>query len=190
MGREVEWKFRASAEALAAIQKGFSGWETIDMETAYFDTPDGELNRRKWMLRRRLENGRAITTVKTPLPDGSRGEWETEVDFSEAAKELCKLGGPPELAAFWEKGLIQVCAARFTRRAALVTLPRCTVELALDQGSFLAGEREELFCELEVELKDGEEDAAAAFAGCLAAQYGLEPETKSKAQRARDLSHP
>ncbi len=187
MGREVEWKYRASSQVLKEIQKLYSGFTAITMETTYFDTPDEALQSRKWMLRRRLENGVAVYTLKTPLPDGSRGEWETKCNPSEIIEKLCKLGAPVELKALTESGLAAVCAARFTRLAALIELPRCGVELALDQGCFLAGDRERPFCELEVEWKSGGEEDAAAFAQSLAQRFHLEPEPKSKAQRAMEL---
>lgn len=187
MGREVEWKYRAEPESLAAIQQQFSGWRTITMETTYYDTPDGALDKKKWMLRCRLENGVAVYTLKTPLPDGSRGEWETRCDPLEAIERLWKLGAPAELKDLTEPGLVAVCAARFTRLAAMVALPGCRVELALDQGCFLAGDRERPFWELEVEWKSGEEGDAAAFAQSLADRFHLEPEEKSKAQRAMEL---
>ena len=100
--------------------------------------------------------------------------------------ELCKLGGPRELLSL--TGLQKVCAARFTRLASLLELPQCTVELALDQGVFLGGGREQPFSELEVELKQGSEEAAAAFAADLAREYGLREEPKSKVQRALALA--
>lgn len=187
MEREVEWKYRCPAENFDTIREGFSGWQTITMETAYLDTPDDALQKRRWMLRRRLENGRAVTTVKIPLPDGSRGEWETMCPPDKAAEELCKLGAPLELKQLSRQGFKELCAARFVRLAALVTLPGCSVELALDRGSFLAGDREQPFSELEVELKDGDEEKAKEFAQGLAKQYKLEPEEKSKAQRAMAL---
>lgn len=187
MGREVEWKYRCPAACFDAIRKAFSGWQTITMETAYFDTPDGALQKRRWMLRRRLENGRAVTTMKIPLPDGTRGEWESLCPPEQVVEELCKLGAPMELKEITERGLKETCAARFVRLAAWVTLPQCSVELALDQGSFLAGGREQPFSELEVELKDGDEEKAKGFALGLARQYHLEPEEKSKAQRAMAL---
>lgn len=188
MGRELEFKYRATPEILTAIRAQFSDFFPITMETTYLDTPDGVLNGRKWMLRRRLENGTAVFTVKIPLPDGSRGEWETTAGSSEAISALCGLGAPEELKTLTERGLEAVCGARFLRLAAAVTLPTCTVELALDQGSFFAGGREKPFWELEVEYKEGSEADAAAFAQSLARQYRLETEKKSKAQRARELT--
>ena len=62
------------------------------------------------------------------------------------------------------------------------------MEIALDQGILTGGNREQPFAELEVELKEGSEEAAIRFAEGLAAKYGLTPEKKSKFARARALA--
>lgn len=189
MGREFELKYRADGKTLAAVREKFGGFVPISMETSYYDTPSRDLGQRKWMLRRRLENGKAVCTLKTPLPDGSRGEWETECETVESSvRMLCKLGAPEELPMLAMDGLVLTCAARFTRLAATLVLDSCTVELALDEGCFLGGGRELPFAELEVELKEGSEEAATSFAEGLAREFGLLPETKSKVQRALELA--
>ena len=191
MGREFELKYQADAGKIAAIREKFGNFLPITMETAYYDTPDGQLRRRRWMLRRRLENGYSVCTLKTPLPDGSRGEWETECDsILDAVSMLCNLGAPAELSAITRAGLIKICAARFTRLASALEISGCTLELALDQGCFLGGGQEKAFAEVEVELKGGSEIAAVAFARELAKEFSLTPEPKSKSQRAMELIRP
>ena len=190
MGREFERKYRADSGIIAAIRASFGDFSEIRMETVYYDTLDAALSRRRWMLRRRYENGISVCTLKTPLPDGSRGEWEISCDdIRLAARELCKLGAPEDLLTLTESGLTEACAARFTRLAKRLTLERCTVELALDEGALMGGGRTLPFAEMEVELKSGEEAAATAFAEALARKFGLTPEPKSKAQRAMELLH-
>ena len=190
MGREFELKYRADGAKLAAIRAKFGGFVSISMETAYYDTPGGDLASRRWTLRRRLENGTSVCTLKTPLPDGSRGEWETGHDAIEAAiPELCKLSVSTDLPLLAGKGLVQTCAARFTRLAATLEAGGAAVELALDQGVLLGGGRELPFWEVEVELKDGSDAAAVAFARALAAEFDLTPEPKSKVQRALALAN-
>ena len=191
MGREFELKYRADAAALAAVEAKFGGFSVISMETVYYDAPGGELRRRHWTLRRRMENGVAVCTLKTPLPDGSRGEWETECgEILEAVPALCKLGAPQELKTLTAQGVRETCGARFTRRAKTLALEDCTVEIALDQGVLLGGGKELPLCELEVELKSGDENAARLFAQVLAVQYGLVQEPKSKVVRAMELASP
>ncbi len=190
MGREFELKFRATQARQEEIRAYFSlDWQRIAMETTYYDTPQGELGALRWTLRRRLENGRSVCTVKTPAPDGGRGEWELEQeDLLTAVPELCKLGGPKELLLLAQKGLQPVCGARFTRLAGVLELKECSVELALDRGCLIGGGREAALCEVEVEVKSGSEAAAVAFAEELARRFDLCPEPLSKYRRALNLA--
>lgn len=106
--REFELKYRADSGMIAAIRAAFGDFSEIRMETVYYDTLDAALSRRRWMLRRRYENGTSVCTLKTPLPDGSRGEWETPCDdIGLAAKELCKLGAPEDLLPLTAGGLTE-----------------------------------------------------------------------------------
>ncbi len=188
MGREFELKYRADPAQISAIREKFGSFSSISMETAYYDTPAGELGRLRWTLRRRLENGVPVCTLKVPLPDGSRGEWETETaSIEDAVEELCQLSGEAQLAALSRKVLVLSCGARFTRLAKVLAPEGCQVELALDQGVLLGAGKTLPFAEAEVELKSGSEAAAAAFADALAREFGLTPEPRSKVQRALAL---
>lgn len=189
MGREFELKFRANPEVLDAIRAAYGPFSSITMETVYYDTAEGHMRRLRWTLRRRYENGVSVCTVKTPAPGGGRGEWEvTAPDIREAIPKLIALGAPEALAQLTREELIQVCAARFTRLAATLEIPGATVELALDSGVLLGGGQELPFAEVEAELKAGSEGAVTAFAGDLARRFSLEPEPKSKQQRALALA--
>ena len=188
MGREFELKYAATPAQQAAILTEFGAFAPITMETTYYDTPDSALSARRITLRRRFENGISVCTVKTPSDEHGRGEWETECgDIETAIPILCKLGCPVDLISLCREGLVATCAAKFTRLAKTLTLPGCIVELALDSGILSGGSKELPLCEVEVELKEGSEDAAADFARDLAAQFGLVPEKDSKFKRALSL---
>ncbi len=188
MGREFELKFQADSQIIEEIHNKYGEFTTIRMKTSYYDTPGKDLRPKRWTLRRRMENGVSVCTLKTPLADGSRGEWEVEADSIEAGiLALCKLDVPAGLAELAQAGLEEVCTARFTRLAKTLTLADATVELALDEGALLGGGQVLPFAEVEVELKDGSEEAALAFAAALAREFGLVPERKSKQQRALAL---
>ena len=189
MGREFELKFAGSPKVLEAIAARYGDFETIAMETTYYDTPARVLSDRHITLRRRMENGVAVCTVKTPNPDGSRGEWETECDDIAAGIEmLCKLGAPSKLLLLTRQGVEEICGARFTRRAKQIRGENFEAELALDRGVLLGGGKEIPLSEVEVELKSGDEAAAVAFAMDLAKEFGLRPEKKSKFRRALSLT--
>ena len=189
MGAEYELKYRADDACLDSVFTTFPArWQKIAMETTYYDTPSGELSARGYMLRRRLENGVSVCTLKTSGQGNLRGEWEVRCDrVTDAVPMLCKLSCPAELESLCAREPVPICGARFTRRAGTFQLLDCTVELALDQGILFAGETERPLCELEVELKSGSRDAADSFARQLADIYGLEPEEKSKFARALAL---
>lgn len=189
MGREFELKYRATPQQIAAIAERYPDGRSITMETTYYDTPERLLSPRHWTLRRRMENGISVCTLKTPAQGGGRGEWETECeDILSAIPALCKLGAPALLPVLVSEGVEPVCAARFTRLASTLTWGDSTLELALDQGILLGGDRQIPLCEVEVELKDGTEAAAVAFAEELAETFGLVSETRSKYRRALSLA--
>ena len=189
MGREFEKKFRATEDQFAALLADFDGLTETQMETTYYDSPFRRLGILRWTLRRRMENGVSVCTLKTPAEDGARNEWEVECgSIMQAIPMLCKQGAPMELMAVTVSGIIPVCGARFTRWSKQLSLEDCTVELALDQGILTGGGRECPLLEVEVECKSGSEEGAALFARVLAARYGLTPEPKSKFARALALA--
>ena len=124
MATEFELKYAATAAGLEAIRAAVPGeYEAISMETTYYDTVDHALSARKWTLRRRLENGVSVCTLKTPASGSARNEWEVECDSIETAiPELYKLSGLALLAELTAAGVKSVCGARFTRLACRVAL--------------------------------------------------------------------
>ena len=189
MGREFELKYRADASVIAAIEEKYGPFAPISMETTYFDTPDLKLAFHHWTLRRRMENGVSVCTFKKPMDDGSRAEWEVEEEsIMTGIMKLCQNGAPWELMRATAGGLNPLCGARFTRLAKQLTLENTTVEIALDQGVLTGGNKEIPLCEVEVELKEGSDAQAAAFAAALAEEFSMEPEQKSKFARALALA--
>ena len=160
MPREFEIKYRLTEGAFAALSGQYGPFRQIRMETTYFDTPDQALSARKWTLRRRYENGVSVCTLKTPSPDGGRGEWEvTCPDIADALAPLVALGAPEELLHLGAD-LRPLCAARFVRLAADLHYGESRLELALDRGSLLGGNREAPIFEVEAELKAGQDAGA------------------------------
>ena len=95
MGAEYELKFRATEAIQTAIMEDHPGsWQQLPMQTTYYDTPSGSLSARRYMLRKRLEDGVSVCTLKTPGTGGQRGEWEVQCEhITTAVSELCKLDG-------------------------------------------------------------------------------------------------
>ena len=189
MAREFELKYAATAEDLEILKGKYPHLHPITMETTYYDSLDGRLGDRHWTLRRRMENGVAVCTLKVPGQGFGCGEWETLCDdIFKALPLLMAMDAPKELAELTAGGLKEFCGARFTRLAGLVEAEGCTVELALDRGCLLGGGKELPFSEVEVELKEGSEEAAVAFGEALAREMALKPEGRSKVARARALA--
>ena len=168
MGREFELKYTATRAQQDALAASFGEFTSIAMETTYYDTPDGALSRQHITLRRRFENGVSVCTVKTPGDSHGRGEWDCDCGrIEDAIPVLRGRGCDADLEELTKSGLVPICGARFVRQAKLVDLGGCEVELALDRGALLGGGREVPLCEVEVELKSGEEAMAVAFAASL-----------------------
>ena len=189
MGREFELKYAATEADLEKLKLRYPNLSPIAMETTYYDTPDGRLGDLHWTLRRRMENEKSVCTLKTPAGGLLRGEWETECgNILGAIPALLALGAPKGLESYAAQGLVESCGAKFTRLAGFLEADGCTVELALDEGILTGGGKELPFTEVEVELKEGSEEMAAAFAAKLSEEFGLKPEYRSKVARARALT--
>ena len=189
MGREFELKYAATRENLEVLKGMYPHLAPISMETTYYDNHEGSFHRKYWTFRRRMENGKSVCTLKTPAGELGRNEWEVECpDILEAVDLLCAAGAPLELALLTARGVTESCAARFTRYAGTLEIDGAVVELALDRGVLLGGGKELPLTEVEVELKEGSEEAAVRFARELAEKLGLKPEKRSKVARARALA--
>ena len=189
MGVEFELKFLAEESVFEELKKESDCWVTYDMATTYYDTPDGQCSQRYWTLRRRFENGLSVCTLKTPAGIDGRCEYEWSCeDIHDAIPHLCRLSGSNALAQLVERGLVELCGARFTRTARPFCAGCTTTELALDQGVLMGGGRELPFAEMELELKAGDPQELNRIAQTIAHRFGLEQETKSKFARAKRLS--
>lgn len=189
MGREFELKYAATAAILAQLQAKYGPGREIRMETTYFDTPGGDLSARHMTLRLRRENEVSVCTLKTALPDGSRGEWECPADhIPSGITSLLALGAPQELAVLTANGVEPVCGARFTRLAVDLPTADGMAELALDSGCLCGGGREMPLWEVELEKKTGSDAALLALAEAIVPAYGLQPEPQSKFHRALALT--
>ena len=190
MSVEFELKYRCPAQVQAKIRQAFPGpWEETPMATTYFDTPSGQLSRRRWTLRHRAEGGRDVCTLKTPGQGNARGEWDQECeDIFRAIPMLAAASGQSELKELTEEGLTPVCGARFTRQTTMLTDETFCAELALDLGVLMGGGKEIPLAECELELKSGDPAALEAFAEHFRQTFGLSVEPKSKFARAKALA--
>ena len=198
MGKETEYKLAVGDLQLldcilcsrTVTEKQRAPYTYIRMRTTYYDTEDGFLEKRRWMLRLRTENDRSVVTMKTPGEGHTRGEWEVESDYlDEALEKLAALGAPQELTAMQPDTLAPICGASFTRITAELRLSEDTACMICgDVGELTGGGKSTLLCELELELKHGNEAELTAFAQKLMETYHLSEQPLSKLQRARALA--
>lgn len=164
----------------------------------YHDTPALDLLGQRVALRLRREDGGAsprwLQTLKTAGRSDSalsqRGEWEMPV--AGAALELAQLGASP-----WPHidpdgriaEALQPCFATDFERTRWTVRQRdgSVIEVALDIGAVLAGERRLPLCELELELLTGPPQALFTLAQRLARHVAVLPLAASKAERGYAL---
>ena len=190
MGLEYEKKFRADENVLKEMDEALKEPPYIlQMETTYYDTPKGDLGRRKITLRRRLENGVSVCTLKTPTGTAARGEFQVECDsITDAIPILCKLSNLEALLFLTAEGVMPVCGAKFTRTARKISFGDSLLEVALDSGILIGGGKAQPLFEVEVELLSGEMRDADLYASLLARKFSLQEEYKSKFRRALSLA--
>jgi inorganic triphosphatase YgiF len=172
------------------------------IENTYFDTAGLDLRDHGLHLRVRRVGGRWLQTLKV---DGHaeagllvRDEWETPV--AAAAPDLPALLTriPPESGAaqfLHAAGLAQalhaVVTTRYRRRTwRLRSAQGDEVELCIDVGEVVAGERSEPIAEVELELKAGRPTALFEIALALQRDVALRPCGSSKAERGLVLLAP
>jgi inorganic triphosphatase YgiF len=172
----------------------------IRLENIYFDTPALTLARAKSALRLRRTPEGWLQTFKTVgvAQNGLHARHEWEMPVAGEALEIDKLlhecdeAGVSTALSDAATNLIPLFRTDFTRTLWTLEVDGAQVEAAIDQGEVIAdvnGEtRHAPICEIELELKDGDEAALHSLAAELAkALPGLAPDDISKAQRGYKL---
>lgn len=201
---EIELKLALPPEQAAAFLKRMARRRSVpvkqDLDTRYFDTPDFALSTQGVALRVRragkgTEEGRRwLQTLKTE--GGRHGGLSQRIEFEMPVRQGTPdwTRFPPEALAYVPEGLreqvVPVFETRFQRTAWLLTgKGGAHVEMALDVGEVVAGERSQPICEIELELKSGQPDALFALALEWAAAFDCLPFDVSKAERGVRLAH-
>ena len=165
--------------------------KTRELISVYYDTPDDALRKAGLFLRVRNTGAGFVQTVKTARGDSEfleRDEWECNLSSDSpdlAAAEETALG--PLLSDKVRAALDRRFETRFHRQTFLVEYEGSLIEVAIDQGDIVAGEKRSRVCELELELKSGDRAALFSFAKRLAETVPLTLGIKTKAERGFDL---
>ena len=205
MAIEKEIKLALPREQVDAAARYFASragaaGRAVRLENIYFDTPSLTLARAKSALRLCRTPDGWLQTFKTVgvAQNGlhARHEWEMPVagEALETARLLhaCDEAGVATALSDAAPELIALFRTDFTRTLWMLDIDGTHIEAAIDQGEITAdvngATRRAPICEIELELKDGDDAALHALAAQLAAELpGLTPDDISKAQRGYQL---
>ncbi len=167
------------------------------LESRYFDTPERGLRAQGAVFRVRRTGGGFVQTVKlTDLPRGAladRLEWSCPVESFAPRPDLLPAALAARIGLTGDTALEPLFETRFLRRTALLRWREAVggpveLELALDRGAIIAGERRERISELELELRRGPRRAAFALAEALRRTVPLRLSAVDKAARSHVLA--
>ena len=196
MAVETELKFRVPAQKLRSLAEGkvpsgeVGAREETSLASTYFDTPRRKLRRHGLSLRVRHNGDKHIQTIKSaPGAQFGRGEWETEIEGD--VPDLSKVGGTT-LKPFVSKKLRRSLKPVFETSVHRITLPirmkASEIELVVDRGKLIAGQRATPIEELELELKKGHPDDLFRLAKSVERNAAAELYFKTKAERGYSLA--
>ncbi len=200
LSREVEVKFVTDAEGFRAalasplLQAAGAASSARKLTTIYFDTADLDLQQRRIALRVRRDGRKApVMTLKwTPAAsEGLFSRGEIEIPVRNLLPDLSLFGGEMgELVRrlVGDKPLEARYETRVSRVLRLVNRGAARIEVAFDEGQFVAGERTRPLREVELELKSGEARDLYEFSATVAESLPLRLDIVSKAERSWRLA--
>lgn len=169
------------------------------LHNVYYDTPDQVLRQQRVALRVRRAGTQArpqwLQTLKMGGSSDSalsrRGEWEVPLPDATLSRKALKTtpwsGIDPDGTVF--KALAPCFATHFDRTLWRVRRrDGSVIEVALDIGEVVAGDRRAPLCELELELRAGSPVALFDLARQIAGTVAVLPASMSKAQRGYALA--
>jgi len=173
--------------------------EIVRMKAAYFDTEDLILNRHNIAFRIRNESERTIATLKWREDDeGISGLYiRSEINIP-ITDQTCFFNPDPTifkesaegkdlLDILDSKPLINIFDMIFTRKRIRIDYEKSILELALDEGIIVAGDKSNQLRELEIEIYTGNKKDLLAVGKQIAKKHKLQPELKTKFARGIEL---
>ncbi len=207
MATELELKLMLQPEHLTPVSDfldgicaqsesdGQSRQPTLSLMNAYFDTETASLMQGGMALRIRAVNNQFIQTVKTRGSNRvgmhARGEWEWFLPTDRLDLSLLSEVPLPESLQdmAWSRELVEVYRTDFERQVWNIVTEDSKMEVVCDQGWVTSPYGKDAICELELELKEGQETALYQFALQLAEQVPVQVSLVSKAQKGVRLKY-
>lgn len=196
--REIELKFQIPAAARDRVQRAVATKtaRVLPLAAAYADTADERLAQAGFALRLRREGTRWVQTLKG-RGDGLMDRLEHEVELPDTAAapvlDPARHAGTPAgdaLARLLADGapLVERYRTEIVRQLRRVRSGGAVIEIALDEGRIVAGERSAAVCEIEFELLSGPPSGLLALAEQWVARHGLWLDVRTKAERGTRLA--
>lgn len=177
---------------LAELRQGRTASKTL--RSTYYDTPDHALAKAGLTVRLRQMRGGAVQTVKDAGSRASglfsRHEWECPAlpDGGLDREQLAATGVPLLAEAEVIDALAPVFSTEIKRSLSILAGPGWRVEMALDVGEVVAGERRQPIREIELELQEGAPEQLFALARRLAETLPVNLLALSKSDRGYELA--
>jgi len=192
MADEVELKLEIAsedAEKFAASDLLAGAAKSVRQISIYFDTPDHDVTNAGFSLRIRRSGKKRIQTIKADGVSAAglfiRSEWERAV---ESDTPVLDYATPlPSLLGDKVDAIIPAFEVEIDRRKWNIVEGDAIVELVLDRGQIMVGDRRSPVCEIELELKAGDPAALFAFARRIDAIFPIRLGVLSKSERGYRL---
>lgn len=195
MAHEIELKLELTREAADAIEASAllaGDPQTAQQRSVYFDTPDRTLAKAGLSLRIRRSGKKRVQTVKADGASAAglfaRSEWERPVKTDTPILD----DGTPIRTLLGDAvdAIAPAFEMKIERRIWIIDERDTTIELVLDRGEAVAGERRSPICEIELELKQGDPAALFALARDIDAVAPVRLGVQTKAERGYRLTGP
>ena len=163
MSTEIELKLEVDPDDLPLVRQDslLANAESHNRHqvTVYYDTPETDLKKGGFTLRVRSSNGRFVQTVK-PITDavGLLAREEIETDVASLNPDLSSLEQHPVHALIKNgnaSSLRPLIRSEVNRTTWQIDRGNGRIQVDLDHGTIMAGERCSTFAEIEFELHDG-----------------------------------
>ena len=193
--RELELKFELSDVDSLLAHPLLAGTNSAPKRThsVYYDTPKSKLRAAGVTLRVRQSGHAIVQTIKADGVAGlglfDRDEWETTLDT--LAPDLTLAVGTaaetPLAKAKTAKALAPVFETLVERQRWIVAASGAEIEVVVDLGEVIAGDRRQSIAEVELELKEGPAAALFALARTLTEVVRLRLGVLTKSERGYRL---